>query len=303
MPFEQCLPRTAVLASCTVLIASVAGAPSASATPVEKTTGSAAAAVKPVPAHSNAAPSLPSAVPPTTPPAPVATPAAPRTRAAPHVPVKPPPEAKPTPSPPSTSPGGDEPAGSRMTGATDNAIGSVASTGKETTQQAVPSARNGGGRTSTSQSGPDGGATRSRAIDTASSAPPSIRAAEVAVLQRWFARIWPAVSLGGGSGKADRGWVARVVVGELFRPVAAAVAQALYLASSSTPPVGNSPVGNSPFAGHPGAANAPRPAVPDAPAAVDGEKIIYLVVLTALLALLAFTIWREFRSALHPHVR
>ncbi len=35
----------------------------------------------------------------------------------------------------------------------------------------------------------------------------------------------------------------------------------------------------------------------------DWKKIAYLAVMAALLALLAFTIWREFRPALRPRAR
>jgi hypothetical protein len=81
---------------------------------------------------------------------------------------------------------------------------------------------------------------------------------------------------------------------DLFRPAAAAAARLLA-------PLLVRAVGDSPVVGHPGTANAPRAALPDA--AAPAEKIAYLVVFAMLLALLAFTVWREFRSVLRPRVR
>jgi hypothetical protein len=172
----------------------------------------------------------------------------------------------------------------------------VRSTGRETTQQAAAFARNDASRVLTTPNGPDASASKAtpRATGTTPSAPPSIAAGEVAALQRWFARIWPAIPLGGGAG---RGWAARVI-GDLFRPVPAATVRLLFL----TPLVARAG-GDSPFVGHPGTANAAQLALPNAPAPADGERIIYLIALAALLALLAFAIWREFRSALRPGVR
>jgi hypothetical protein len=183
-----------------------------------------------------------------------------------------------------------------IAGVARNSVGSVASAGKETTQQVAASARNDGSRVSTPPNGPDAGASKAtpRAIGTPSSAPPSIAPAEVVAMQRWLARIWPAIPLGGGAG---RGWTARVI-GDLFRPVAAATARLLFLA-----PLAARATNDSPFGGHPGAAISPQLSPPNAPASADGQRIFYLIVLAALLALLAFTIWREFRSALRPGVR
>jgi hypothetical protein len=280
-----------------ILFGLVFSLPSASATPIGEAAGAAGSAVESVHATPNAAP-LPSATPPTTRPAPVATPrpAPVPTRTVPKAPVKLPTEARPRPSPSPPSSRTDVPSVDRIDSAARNSVGSVTSTGKETTQRVATSARNvNGGRVSTSPNRPDAGASRAtpRAIGTASSAPPSIRAAKVAALQRWFARIWPAISLGGG--EAGPGWAAGVIGRALLRPAVAVAARLLYLA----PPIARA-AGDSPFAGDPGTANAPRLALPNASAPAGGEKIIYLVVLAGLLAFLAFTIWREFRSALRP---
>jgi hypothetical protein len=288
--FEQRLWRRIVLVAGAILIGSVSSVPSASATLMGEAADTVGSTVESVDATPNAAPSLPSAVPPATPPAPVATPAVPQ------APVKLQTEAAPTPSPSPSSPGVNVPSVDGIASAARNSVDSVTSTGKETTQQVAASARNGGSRVSTPPNGPDAGASKAtpRAIGTASSAPPSITAAEVAAWQRWFARIWPAIPLGGGAG---RGWAARVI-GDLFRPAAAATARLLFLA-----PLVARAAGDSPFVGHPGTANAPQLALPNAPASANGKRIIYLIALAALLALLAFTIWREFRSALRPGVR
>jgi hypothetical protein len=282
IPFERCPQRGIVLVAGAILIGSAWGVPSASATLVGEAADTVGSTVESVNAAPSAAPSLPSATPPATP-----------TPAASQVPVKLPTEATPSRSP--TRSGVDVPSVDGIAGAASNPVGSATNTGKETTKQVTSSARNDGGRASTLQSGPDASASKatSRAIGTASSAPPSITAAEVAALRRWFARIWPAIPLDGGG--ADRGWAARAMEEDLFRPALAAIARSLFL----VPPITRA-AGDSPRVGHPGTANAPQLALPDGP---DGEKIIYLAALAALLALLAFTIWREFRSALRPGVR
>jgi hypothetical protein len=288
--FEQRLWRRIVLVAGAILIGSVSSVPAASATLIGEAADTVGSTVESVDATPNAAPSLPSAMPPATPSAPVATPAAPR------APVKLQTEAAPTPSLSPPSPGVNVPSVDGIAGVARNSVGSVTSTGKETTQQVAASARNDGSQVSTPPNGPDAGASKAtpRAIGTPSSAPPSITAAKVAALQRWFARIWPAISLGGGAG---RGWAARVI-GDLFRPAATATARLLFLA-----PLAARAAGDSPFVGHPGTTNAPQLALHNAPVSADGKRIIYLIVLAALLALLAFTIWREFRSSLRPGVR
>jgi hypothetical protein len=289
--FEQRLRRRIVLVAgaILILIGSVSSVPSASATlmGVTDTVGS---AVESVDAASNAAPSLPSTMPPAPPPAPVAIPPAPQ------APVKLHTETAPTPSPSPSRSGVNVPSVDGIASAARNPLGSVTSTGKEATQQVAASARSDDSRVSTPPNGSGAGASKAipRAIGTPSSAPPSIRAAEMAALQRWFARVWPAIPLGGGAG---RGWAAGVI-GDLFRPAAAAAARLLVLA-----PLVVRAASDSPFVGQPGTANAPQPALPNAPVSADGKKVIYLVVLAALLAFLAFTIWREFRSALRPGVR
>lgn len=301
--FEQRLWRRIALVAGAILIGSVSSVPTASATlmgeaadTVGSTVESVGSTVESVDATPNAAPSLPSAMPPATPPAPVAAPAAPQ------APVKSQTEAAPTPSlspsrsgiSPSSS-GVNVPSVDGIAGAARNSVGSVTSTSKEATQQVAASARNDGSQISTIPNGRDAGASEAtpRAIGTPSSAPPSITAAKVAALQRWFAHIWPAIPLGGS---AVRGWAARVIW-DLFRPAAATTARLLPLA-----PLVARAASDSPFVGHPGTAIAPQPALPDAPASADGKRTIYLIVLAALLALLAFTIWREFHSVLRPGV-
>lgn len=295
--FEQRLWHRIVLVAGAILIGSVSSAPAASASVIGEVADTVGSTVESVDAAPSAAPSLPSATPPGTPSPPVATPAAPQ------APVKLQTEAAPTPSPSPSGPGVDVPSPDKIAGVARNAVGSVTSAGREATQQAPVSARHDGGRgisdgsqVSTSPSAPDAGASKAtpRAIGTPSSAPPSIAPVEVAALQRWFARIWPAIPLGGGAG---RGWAAGAI-GDLFRPAVAATARLLFLA-----PLAARATSASPFVGHPGTAISPRLSLPDARAPADGTRIAYLIVLAALLALLAFTIWKEFRSALRPGVR
>jgi hypothetical protein len=301
--FERRRWRRVALVAGAILIGSVSSVPSASATLVGEVADTVGSTVESVDVTPKAAPSLPSAMPPAppaTPPAPVATPAAPQ------APVKLQTEAAPTPSSspsPSRSGGNVLPSVDGIASVARNSVGSVTSIGKETTQQVAASARNDGSRVSTPSNapdagarGPDAGASKAtpRATGIASSAPPSITAAEVAALQRWFARVWPAIPLGGGAG---RGGAARVI-GDLFRPVVAAAARLLFLA-----PLAARAASDPPYAGHPQTANAPQLALPNAPAPADGKRIIYRIALAALLALLAFTIWREFRSVRRPGVR
>lgn len=201
--FERRLWRRIVLVAGAILIGLVSSVPSASATLIGEAADTVGSTVESVDVTPNAAPSLPSTMPPATPPAPAATPAAPQ------APIKLQTEAAPTPSSsPSPSRSGVKvlPSVDGIASVARNSVGSVTSTGKETTQQVAASARNDGSRVSTPPNGPDAGASEAtlRAIGTPSSAPPSITAAEVAALQRWFARVWPAVPLGGGAGRGGQ---------------------------------------------------------------------------------------------------
>ena len=170
-----------------------------------------------------------------------------------------------------------------MTSAGSEATAAVASTGAD--------GGNGSAYRGTRHADPGNAA---GAAGTASGAPPSIRAAEVAPVSRWLARIWPAIALGGGNGPAPVA-AAVAMAEELFRPAAAVVARVLALTSSNTP----TPM-SLPFAEQPATTNAPHPTFPGAAVAADEEETLYLVALMSLLALLAFTVWREFRSALRP---
>jgi hypothetical protein len=282
-----------------VLLGSVAGAPSAPATPVGEAGDIAGLPEKAVQATPNAVPSPPS----TTPSPPVATPAPPR------VPREPPTGAPsaPSPSPPGSG-GAGAPSGDGITGAAQNAAGSVTSAVREAATRAIPSvsnergssARSEGGVVSAPRSNPDAGANANeaptRARGAGPSQPPSIAAAREVALRRWFARIWPAIALGGSD--AARGWVSRIIEERLLRPAVAAIARSLALVPPTALAVGDSLPG-----GHRGTGNDPQRALPSAPPVLGRGKIVYLVAITALLALLAFTIWKEFRSALRPHVR
>lgn len=130
---------------------------------------------------------------------------------------------------------------------------------------------------------------------TALNPPVAVRAAEVAALQRWLARVWPAVALG-GSGVNGAG-VVEVIAGDLLRPALTAVTGLLRV-SSPIFPTGGDPAP----AGHQGVAGASRSA-PASPVTTDGGSVLYLIVVAGLLALLAVTVWREFWIALHPRLR
>jgi hypothetical protein len=89
-----------------------------------------------------------------------------------------------------------------------------------------------------------------------------------------------------------------VIAGDLFRPALAAITGVL-LASSPIPQAS----GDSLLDGDHGVAGASRSAPPPVPVAGDGGGIVYLIAIVGLLGLLAFTVWREFRIALHPGLR
>ncbi len=308
-----------VLAIGVILIGAVA-VPTASAGLVEEVTGTVGSTVKSVQDGANAIPSPPSTTPPTlpsaptppaTPPSPVATPAPP-----PQAPVKLP--GKEAPAPPSRAgdDSADPPPVDRVAGAVQGAADSVTSAGKEAATRGVTPGRSGNYAATAPQHRADRGASenpggrgasenradqRSEAIvrgsRTSSSPPVAVRAAEVAALQRWLARVWPAVALGGsGAG------IIEVITGGLFRPALATVA-GLLLANSPILPTS----GDASLAGHQGGvagaarSSAPNPVPP--PPAAEGGSVLYLIAIAALLAMLAFTVWREFRIALHPRLR
>jgi hypothetical protein len=87
-----------------------------------------------------------------------------------------------------------------------------------------------------------------------------------------------------------------VLPGGLSRPALAAVT-GLLLASSSLPQANDDP----PPAGSPAATNSPRSDPGPLPIGGDGGNVLYLIAIVGLLGLLAFTVWKEFRVALHPH--
>jgi hypothetical protein len=85
---------------------------------------------------------------------------------------------------------------------------------------------------------------------------------------------------------------------DLLRPAIVAITQLLSLG----PPTIRE-AGDSPLAGPTVPANAPQSALSNVPGLADGKSIIYIVALAALMALVAFKVWREFRSTLRAGVR
>jgi hypothetical protein len=256
-----------------VLVGLAASASSASATLVGEVAESVGSTVESVEATPQAAP-LPGA-----PPAPPQAPVPAQTEAAPS----------PSPSP------GNVPSADGAAGAAKEAAGSVESAGAEATRQTDASLGTEGSRATTYPSGsaPAPNKASTPAIGTAFGAPPSVVAAEVAPLHRWLARIWPAIALGGG----DRGWVAGVME-DLLRPAAAVTARLLPLYPSVS--VAPAAVADSRLARQHGTANAPQPPLLDAAASGDAGRVAYLIAFAALMAILAFTIWKEFRASLRP---
>jgi hypothetical protein len=302
--FGQSLWRGIATVAGVVLIGLVSSVPSASAL-LREAAGTVGSTVRSVQATANTPPSLPS-LPRATPPVPRATP--PATPAAPQAPGQLPTGTTPMPSPSSAGSGGDLPAADGIAGATRNSVGSVTGTRGETATQAAPSASD-GDRASVLPSGPTGiSKTTPRAIGTASSAPPSVSDAEVAALQRWFARVWPAIGLGG---EAGRDLVVRLIEGDLFRPVVVVMTRLLSLvpptiqaaavqAAADSPPVRGPSLARHPVTGN----EVPQLALPDVPAVpLDEEQTLYLIAFVALLASLVFMLRGEFRSTFRAGVR
>jgi len=186
-------------------------------------------------------------------------------------------------------------------GTAQSVVDSVANVGNEAASRAATtSERSDDGGAAAPQHRDEAGASEAvvRERRQASSPPLAIRAAEVAAWQRWLARVWPAIPLG-GSGVIGIG----IDAGDLFRPALAVVTGLLLASSPILPTSGDVPAsGDVPLAGHHGVAGISRatPNPPPAPVAAEGGRVLYLIAMAALLALLAFTVWREFRIALHP---
>jgi hypothetical protein len=298
--FERSLHRAATLAVGVILIGAVS-VPTASAGLVEGAADIVGSTVKSVQASANGAPSLPSTTLPVKPPGPplksppAATPAPP-----PQAPVKLPSQG----SSPSSSRAGtgsaEPPSVGGIAGAAQGAVDSVTRVGNEAASGATTSEHGAEAPATAPLHRVDRGASEAivRERRKASSPLVAVRAAEVAALQRWLARVWPAISLG-GSGVIGPG-VVGVIAGGLFRPALAAVTGVLVASSPILPTSGDAPL-----AEHHGVAGASRSAPNPAPtpAAAEGGSVFYLIVMAGLLALLAFTVWREFQISLHPGSR
>ncbi|HWM64471.1 MAG TPA: hypothetical protein VNP96_10855 [Solirubrobacterales bacterium] len=131
-----------------------------------------------------------------------------------------------------------------------------------------------------------------RASDIASGNSLSVAAGQVVALQRWLTRIWPGIPLLGG----DAGGGSALEAG-LLDSAAATVGQVLFAFASAA-----TATGSSPLAVRPPTANDRYTDLLGA-MPTDWKKIFYRIAIAVLLALLAFTVWREFRHALHPRVR
>jgi hypothetical protein len=260
-----------------------ASSPVASAAPSGDVGRAVGRTVETIPAAPESVPSLPSAASPVNPPTP-------------HAPAEPPTRAAPTPPHSPTGGGPATPAvdsgGNRVdpTGIVKSATAGAPVRTTEAPVRTTLTGTNGDGRAAL-RGDSGSGSSGVPASGERSSAPPSIKAARVAPLQRWLAHVWPAIRLG-GPGRASP--VVAIAEDLLLRP-AATLAQTLALAVAHAP----RPV-DSPLAGGPATANPRHVALPTAPPVGNREKTLYLIALVALMALLAFTVWREFRSALRP---
>lgn len=312
-----------------VLVWSVAVVPVASASLVEKTTDTVRSTVNSIEGVLNdpPVPSPPSASPPTTSPA---TPPAP---ALPPVPARPPTAQAPastpsdsgTPTPSGSGGGGNVPSADGVSAAVRDVAGAATGAVTRAARQAPgsvggddggPVSSGGGSVSSLRREGyqDDAGATKarsraldaepgaaeasahpaSRATDVAPSTSLAIAVGEVVELQRWLTHVWPAIALGGEAGGAAS--AVRALGASLLEPAAATIDRLLFAAAAATTASGSSPLA---------ASSPPNDRYSEllGMMSTDWKKILYRIALAVLLALLVFTVWKEFRPALRPRVR
>jgi hypothetical protein len=288
--FGRAFPRDSLrvaVAAAVALIMTVFPA-SASAGLGREAAETAASTLKSVEETAKAA--LPKALPPS-PPAPVAQPAPP-----PRAPA----ESASTPRQ-GGSGSADRPAAAPpaqgIAGVARGAIGSVAGAGSEVAAE-VATPRRDDGSALVAPSGRDPAADARRATIRGNGnhvgAPISVRVAEVAALRRWLARVWPAIALGADGSVGAR--VVGAVAGDLLQPAIAALTR-LPLESPLAPSLSSV---DSPLGGSSGPVTASEPSTASVPAPGEGGNLLYLLPIAGLLALLAFTVWREFDAALRP---
>jgi hypothetical protein len=212
----------------------------------------------------------------------------------------PPPRSAPAKSPnraPDTSPRADarptSPAVEGIGDAAADAVGVVTGAGSAGLPEPSAAGGDAAGRTLDADE-PERSARGAVAVDRGdrSGAPISVRVAEVVGAQRWLARIWPAIALGGDGQSGGR--AIGTVADDLLRPVLAVAAGLL------SAPAAALEIGDAPLAGRSAPETAPRPDAPPSPVSPDGGRILYLFALAVLLALMGFTVWREFHVALRP---
>jgi hypothetical protein len=259
-------------------------------------------AAKAVPPPPQVVPPPPKVVPPppkVVPPPPKVVPPPP---AAPRLPSRPtgqtPSNVPSTPSQRQPSSGEGHPSDKGIVRAAGDAGGSVTSVAREASDRVSTAPSEGGSANPAPGNYPEGAGEKTRlsAAGTAKRTPLSVGPADVATVRRWFARVWPAIALGGEGGQG----LLLPAIAELLRPVIALADRSLLAVAGVVRAVGDD---GSSRAGNPVQPNAPNGFLSNVAAAADWKRIPYLVAIAALLALLAFTMWREFRSALHPHVR
>jgi hypothetical protein len=112
--------------------------------------------------------------------------------------------------------------------------------------------------------------------------------AAIAAAERWLARVWPALALGGTAGVDSS--LGAAAPEALLRPAAAVVARLLTLVSAVSKAESDPSLAGPSLAER---ANDPKPAVADPSSATDPMKVVYLVTLIGLLGLLTFTIVKE----------
>jgi hypothetical protein len=281
---------------CALLIGSVFGAPSASATPVKDVAGAAKGAVDSVGSTvtpdpgTPPPPSLPDVAPPARPQAPAVT------RPLPPKPVKPPTEATPSPQRSTNGPSADTPPAGGIAGTARNLADAVSDADRKGAKGAA-SSRTAGDSASARQGAGAASEPKATAGTTGSvlGAPLAVTPSEIAAAEQWLARIWPGIPLGGSTGETGPLGGA---VSALLRPAVLAATQLLSLVPSILQRASDFP-----STIPPATANTPEMTLSDALAPTDWMKVVYLVTLIVLLAVLAFTIWKEMGPVLRANLR
>ncbi|HEX8688794.1 MAG TPA: hypothetical protein VF729_00965 [Solirubrobacterales bacterium] len=127
--------------------------------------------------------------------------------------------------------------------------------------------------------------------------PLAVEPSEVASARRWIARVWPAIALGGEAGPSS---IVSAVETALLRPALATIRRSLRAVAGVARAVGYGGVAD---LGTPPKSSPRHGFLSSVASAAEWKKIGFFAAMAAILALLAFTVWREFRAAMPPYAR